>query len=151
MLWPDCLWNDIQIWTHCARWDLSSAGWSGIRSSHTACLLTPPTQRFTFFKTPTYYCLAQFVVHQKPSSCSSVLLSQHLLCNLLLCIRFLLVMLPTHLKIIPSYSVPIISPALRDYSFSDYVLQTHHSSSPALYLLHTKSFPFSDNEESEQK
>lgn len=143
LLCPDCLWHDIQIWTHCARWDLRSAGWSGISSSYTVCLLTPPTRRFTFLKTPTYYWLAQFVVHQNPSSFSSVLLSQHLLCNLILCIWFLCVILPTCLKIIPSHWVQIISPAHRDHSFSDYVLQIHYSSFPDWRLLHMKCFPSS--------
>lgn len=96
---------NIQIWPHCTRWDLSSTGWSGISSSHTLCLLTPPTQRFTFLKTSTYYWLAQFAVSESPSSGSSVLLSQHLLCNLFLCIWFQCVILPAFLKKIPSHWV----------------------------------------------
>lgn len=73
LLCPNCLWYDIQIQTRCTRWDVSS--------SHTICLLTPPTQRFTFVKTAAYCWLTQIVAHQTACSPSHVLLSQQLLCN----------------------------------------------------------------------
>lgn len=135
LLCPDGLWHDIQIRTGCTRWDVSS--------SHTICLLTPPTQRFIFVKTAAYYWLAQTVAHQNACSPSHVLLSQQLLCNQYVHIWFLCVILPTCPRTIPSHWAQINSPSHQDHSFSDYVLQTHYSFFPAWCLLHMKSFPSS--------
>lgn len=135
LLCPNCLWYDIQIQTRCTRWDVSS--------SHTICLLTPPTQRFTFVQTAAYCWLTQIVAHQTACSPSHVLLSQQLLCTQYVRIWFLCVILPTCPRTIPSRWAQINSPSHQDHSFSDYVLQTHYSSFPAWCLLLMKSFPSS--------